>query len=85
MRSWEPGAVAFPAVNPPRTPTGAFGVLRITGDPADLIRAVSRAVAEIDPNLPLFDVRTMDDVLWDAVARPRELCHHGDYLPSTAR
>jgi len=50
-----------------------YGVLRTTGDPADLIPAVYRAVAELDPALPLFDVHTMDDVLWEAVARPRFL------------
>ena len=50
-----------------------FVVLRTAGDPAALIPAVHRAVAELDPTLPLFDVRTMDDVLWEAVARPRFL------------
>jgi putative ABC transport system permease protein len=34
---------------------------------------VQRAVTELDPTLPLFEVRTMDDLLWEAVARPRFL------------
>ncbi len=54
-------------------PSALYGVLRTTGDPTELIPAVHRAVAEIDPALPLFDVHTMDDVLWEAVARPRFL------------
>jgi putative ABC transport system permease protein len=50
-----------------------FAVMRTAGDPADLIPAVQRAVAELDPDLPLFDVQTMDAVVWEAVARPRFL------------
>jgi putative ABC transport system permease protein len=56
-----------------RSAESMYGVLRTTGDPAALIPAVYRAVAELDPALPLFDVRTMDDVMWEAVARPRFL------------
>jgi putative ABC transport system permease protein len=59
--------------SPPRTPREMFAVLRTTDQPGALIPAVSRAVAEIDPALPVFDLRTMDDVLWTAVARPRFL------------
>jgi putative ABC transport system permease protein len=50
-----------------------YTVLRTTGDPADLIPAVQRAAAELDPGLPVFAIRTMDDVMWEAVARPRFL------------
>ena len=50
-----------------------YTVLRTTGDPAELIPAVQRAAAEIDPMLPVFALRTMDDVMWEAVARPRFL------------
>jgi putative ABC transport system permease protein len=58
---------------PPHAPHDMYVVLRTTGDPADLIPAAQRAVAELDPALPVFDVRTMDELLWDAVARPRFL------------
>jgi predicted permease len=50
-----------------------FAIVRYADDPADLVPAVSRAVAELDPSIPLYDVRTMNDVLWEAVARPRFL------------
>ena len=50
-----------------------FTVLRTTGDPADLIPAVQRAMAELDPALPVVRLRPMDDVVWEAVARPRFL------------
>ena len=56
-----------------RTPSALYAVLRTTDDPAELIPAVHRVVAELDPTLPLYDVRTMNDVLWEAVARPRFL------------
>jgi putative ABC transport system permease protein len=58
----------------PRFPRRKMYVtLRTTGDPAALIPAVQRVIAELDPGLPVFDVRTMDDVMWEAVARPRFL------------
>jgi putative ABC transport system permease protein len=55
----------------PRTTT--YTLLRTTGDPAELIPAVQRAVAELDPTLPLSQTRTMDEVMWEATARPRFL------------
>ena len=51
----------------------SYMVVRTDGDPKDLIPAVHRAVAELDPSLPLFQVSTMDDLMWEAVARPRFL------------
>jgi putative ABC transport system permease protein len=64
----------YPALwNQPRAPAAMYGVLRTTGDPGELLPAVHRVVAELDPALPVFDARTMDDVLWEAVARPRFL------------
>ncbi|MBV8761898.1 MAG: ABC transporter permease [Deltaproteobacteria bacterium] len=50
-----------------------YVMLRTTGDPGELIPSVYRVVADLDPRLPLFQVRTMDDLMWDAVARPRFL------------
>jgi putative ABC transport system permease protein len=36
--------------------------LRVTGDPASFTAAVRQQIRESDPNLPLFNVRTMDDL-----------------------
>ncbi|HET7504394.1 MAG TPA: ABC transporter permease [Kofleriaceae bacterium] len=58
---------------PPRAVSSLYVVLRTPGDPAELIPAVQRAVAQLDPTLPVSQIRTMDDLLWDAVARPRFL------------
>jgi putative ABC transport system permease protein len=48
-------------------------ILRTAGDPNAMIPSAQRAIADLDPSLPLFQVRSMDDVLWEAVARPRFL------------
>jgi putative ABC transport system permease protein len=57
----------------PNSQPRMYTLLRTTGDPAELVPAVQRAVSELDPQLPLYQVRTMDDVMWEAVARPRFL------------
>ena len=46
-------------------------VLRTAGDPADMAPAVQRALHEIDPNQPISDVRTMDQVMAQTVGRAR--------------
>ncbi len=48
-------------------------VLRTSGSPESLVPDVRRAVAELDPALPLAGVRTMDEVLAGARSRPRFL------------
>jgi putative ABC transport system permease protein len=47
--------------------------IRTVGNPRAVLPGVQAKIAEIDPTLPLFQVQTMDDVLWEAVARPRFL------------
>ena len=64
----------FPAVfDKPHGPDSMYGVLRTVGDPGELTPVVHRMIAELDPTLPVYEVRTMDDALWEAVARPRFL------------
>jgi putative ABC transport system permease protein len=58
---------------PASSRTTVYTLLRTPGDPAALIPSVQHAVAGLDPTLPMFEVRTMDDVLWEAIARPRFL------------
>jgi predicted permease len=48
-------------------------VIRTAGDPRAIAPAITRAIAELDASLPVSNVKTMDDVLWEAVARPRFL------------
>ncbi|HEY5950541.1 MAG TPA: ABC transporter permease [Kofleriaceae bacterium] len=59
--------------DPQLAPLAEFGVLRTKQAPEQLIPAVTRAVAELDPSAPLFDVRTMDQLMWESVSRPRFL------------
>ena len=40
-------------------------LLRTSGDPAQLLPAVRSEVAAIDPDEPIFDTRTMDEIVFD--------------------
>ena len=42
-------------------------VLRTEGDPTAIAPAVQREIRALDPNQPVSDVRTMDQVMSDAV------------------
>jgi putative ABC transport system permease protein len=46
-------------------------VARTTRDPRDLVSAVRRAVAALDPDLPLYDVATMEQRIADSVTSER--------------
>ena len=48
-----------------------YVIARTPGDPAALIKPLNAAVARIDPDLPLFDVRTMDQRLSGTLATAR--------------
>jgi putative ABC transport system permease protein len=50
-----------------------YVVARSPARPAAVMNAVRRAVHDVDPSLPLADVRTMDDVVAAARSRPRFL------------
>ncbi len=54
-------------------PSQVYLALRTSGDPRSLIGAVRAAVRDIDPSLPLAQVRSMDEVLAGARSRPRFL------------
>jgi putative ABC transport system permease protein len=61
--------VYLPAAQFPRR-AGTF-VARAKGDPAALAPALRRELAAIDKDLPLYNVRTMEQVLSDSVSRRR--------------
>jgi putative ABC transport system permease protein len=50
--------------------SGAF-VVKASTDPAALGRAIEAAVHEVDPTLPLFNIRTMDQIVGAAVGNER--------------
>jgi putative ABC transport system permease protein len=67
-------APADPIVYVPhaQAPTGAMTlVIRTTNEPRLMLRAVKRAVAELNPALPLANVQTLDELVTVAV-QPRE-------------
>jgi putative ABC transport system permease protein len=55
----------------PRSYRSLMVVARTAGDPHALMPAVERAVAELDPALPIIDLKTMDEVVWLGNARMR--------------
>jgi predicted permease len=48
-----------------------FLVIRTTSDPALMTGAITKGIQELDPEMPVFDVNTMDNRLYDAMARRR--------------
>jgi len=59
-------------------------VVRSSGDPRGMISAVRAAVGEVDPSLPVAQVRTMDEVLDGVRSRPRFLTTLLGLFSSTA-
>ena len=57
-----------PPVNPIRSMTL---VIKSAADPASMTSSVRAVVHRLDPNLPVADVRTMNDVVGAALATPR--------------
>src|SRR6185295_5328397 len=46
-------------------------LVRTTTDPASIVAAVRQAVWSIDPNQPIADVKTLDQIVSDSIAQPR--------------
>jgi putative ABC transport system permease protein len=46
-------------------------IARTTGDPHSLITAVQKEVHAMDPDVPVFDIKTMDEYISATVAAPR--------------
>jgi predicted permease len=62
-------AVYFPEQQNPGN--GLYLVARTSLDPAALAGAITREVHAVDPNVVVYDVRTMQDRLYDSLARQR--------------
>ncbi len=46
-------------------------VVRTSGDPAGVVGGIRQALHSIDPNLPLGDIRTLDERLWQSTGPVR--------------
>jgi predicted permease len=53
------------------TPRGINVVARSEGDPASAAAAIRREIRDLDPDLPVYDVRTMADRVSESLARRR--------------
>src|SRR5207237_9590769 len=53
------------------TSNNQYVLLRTAGDPQSLAPAVQRAVAELDKDLPVASLRTMDQLMGESKAPPR--------------
>ncbi len=62
-------AVYFPHAQ--NADNGGYLVARTTSDPAGLAGAIVREIHAVDPNLVVYDVRPMQDRLYDSLARQR--------------
>jgi len=49
----------------------SYQVARTAGEPAAAAGAIVRAIRDVDPTIPVYDVRTMDDRMSDSLARQR--------------
>ncbi len=48
-------------------------VVRTEGNPGSVASSIRSAVSELDPSVPIYDLRTMNDVVADSMVRPRFL------------
>jgi predicted permease len=46
-------------------------VVRTQSDPASMAEVLRQSISEVDPNLPVYQVATMDEIVWASVAEPR--------------
>jgi putative ABC transport system permease protein len=60
-------------LDPPRSYRSLLVAIRTAGDPAALLPAAQRAVAALDPTLPLVEPVTMEEGIWLVNARGRIL------------
>lgn len=74
MRERGPAAPIWPTIflAHQQFPVGYMGVaMRTAGDPTALVQTARRALAELDPDVPPFQVRTMEQLVSASVAQPR--------------
>lgn len=74
IRELGPAEEPAPAIYRPfrQMPMGQFHViLRTTGDPESVAGTAKDVVRTLDPNLPVAEIRTMEQVAGDLVSRPR--------------
>ncbi len=66
-----PLTVYMPVFQIPRIRRDAIFIARTTADPATLAAALRREIAAVDADLPVYDIRTMNQVIAGSVAQRR--------------
>jgi len=66
-----PPTIYMPVFQIPRIRRDAVFIARTTADPSSLAAAMRRAIAAVDADLPVYDIRTMNQVIAESVARRR--------------
>jgi putative ABC transport system permease protein len=64
-------AIYMPIFQVPRARTGVIYVARTSGDAASLAAAMRHEIATVDPDLPVYDIRTMSQVIAESLAERR--------------
>ncbi|MCE9575989.1 MAG: ABC transporter permease [Deltaproteobacteria bacterium] len=59
--------------SPSEFPIVLTAIVRTARDPATVKGPIHALVSELDPSLPVVNMRTMNDTMWEAIARPRFL------------
>ena len=68
----EPGPASYmPIFQVPRTRRNVVFIARTSGDPAALVSAIRERIRAVDEELPVYDIRTMNDVIAESVEQRR--------------
>src|SRR5262249_46054502 len=70
-KSERPPTVYMQVFQIPRTRRDAVFIARTTAEPSSLAAAMRREIAAVDADLPVYDVRTMNQVIAESVAQRR--------------
>jgi len=71
LEAESPPTVYMPVFQIPRIRRDAIFIARTTADPASLAAAMRRCVGAVDADLPVYDIRTMSQVISESVAQRR--------------
>ena len=71
LESESPPTVYMPVFQIPRIRRDAVFIARTTAEPSSLAAAMRREIAAVDADLPVYDVRTMNQVIAESVAQRR--------------
>jgi len=71
LEAESPPTVYMPVFQIPRIRRDAVFIARTTADPASLAAAMRREIGAVDADLPIYDIRTMNQVIAESMARRR--------------